>query len=1202
MKKIPLLMVLLLSVLAFSEAQALSASDTIVRIEYFVDVDPGFGLATNIPISQDTLIEIDFTALLAGASPGIHIIGIRAMNGESQWGQTHIFRFLKDNKTTVDLLPDLSQAEYFVDTDNGYGSGTPITISEDSIVQLNPVINLSTVSEGFHILGVRAKDGDVWGQTHLFRFMMDNKTTVDLLPDIIELEYFIDTDAGFGQSAPLTITPDSLLHLNPAMNLTSLQPGYHILGVRAKDAKAWGQTHLFRFMLDNKTTVDLLPTLTQVEYFIDTDPGYGNSTSISMTPDSMIHMNPTISMNGLSAGFHILGIRSKDQQTWGQTHLYRFLNNDEPPTLHNLSYIEYFIDTDPDFGNATKVYPAQDSLWDTTFVADISTLALGSYFMGVRAMDTMNKFSHTYIHPFTVVVPPTAYNFTGGGSLCAGSGGLSASLTDSDIGVSYILFKDGANQDTLPGTDTNLVWNNLTAGIYTVTGYYTTTPHIFAPMNGTVTVTEYPLPIVVCPSDFDVCISVDSLALLGATPVGGTYSGVGVSNGYFYPAQLTADDYDITYVYQDINGCIDSCSFTVSVNDLPLVNCPVDFDICISVDSVLLNGGLPANGTYSGTGVVNNYFKPSVAGLGNHAITYTITDGNLCSNTCNFTITVNMLPVVSCIADFAVCSDLDSLLLSGASPAGGTYSGTGVSNGYFYPAQLSPGFYDITYTYQDFYNCANSCVFTITVSPQQITICPVDFALCLDADSVLLTGGLPLGGTYSGTGVNGDYFNPSIALPGNHIISYTFTNVNSCSSTCTFTVTVHDVPVLNCGPDLDVCINADTFMLISSMLPPGGTYSGTGVNNNYFNPAVAGIGSHTIMYEYTDTNSCLVFCTFDINVHGLPQITVNANSPVCQGETITLTASGGTTYSWSGPGGFTNSTPTVTINNADIINAGSYAVTVSNAYSCSADTTVTIAVNTLPTVSINASQTSVCNGQSSILTATGSANISDFLWNTNATTAQITVTPTLASSAYSVTVTTIENCSNTAGISIIVNNNPAVSIDGVPETCQDKGDGAITVTIITTTVQPYTYLWHLNSIPLDSGNTSGTSFILQNCEAGDYTLLLTDAFNCSANETYTLAPAASPCNQGAMVPDIFSPNGDNINDVLYVYGKNIKDIVFVIYSRFGNKLFESTDMGIGWDGKYNGVEMPSGVYAYYLIVTFNDGSADIKHGDVTLVR
>ncbi len=86
------------------------------------------------------------------------------------------------------------------------------------------------------------------------------------------------------------------------------------------------------------------------------------------------------------------------------------------------------------------------------------------------------------------------------------------------------------------------------------------------------------------------------------------------------------------------------------------------------------------------------------------------------------------------------------------------------------------------------------------------------------------------------------------------------------------------------------------------------------------------------------------------------------------------------------------------------------------------------------------------------------------------------------------------------------------------------------------------------------------------------------------------------------VPSAFSPNGDGNNDILYVRGGAVETIVFRIYNRWGEMVFESTDMNVGWDGTYKGKGQEMEVYAYTLYATFFDGSATTKQGNVTLLR
>lgn len=86
------------------------------------------------------------------------------------------------------------------------------------------------------------------------------------------------------------------------------------------------------------------------------------------------------------------------------------------------------------------------------------------------------------------------------------------------------------------------------------------------------------------------------------------------------------------------------------------------------------------------------------------------------------------------------------------------------------------------------------------------------------------------------------------------------------------------------------------------------------------------------------------------------------------------------------------------------------------------------------------------------------------------------------------------------------------------------------------------------------------------------------------------------------VPTAFSPNGDHHNDIEYVYGNCISGLDFIIYDRWGNKVFESTTVKYGWDGTYKGQAMNTGAFAYYLTAVMPDGTVVKKKGSIALVR
>lgn len=118
---------------------------------------------------------------------------------------------------------------------------------------------------------------------------------------------------------------------------------------------------------------------------------------------------------------------------------------------------------------------------------------------------------------------------------------------------------------------------------------------------------------------------------------------------------------------------------------------------------------------------------------------------------------------------------------------------------------------------------------------------------------------------------------------------------------------------------------------------------------------------------------------------------------------------------------------------------------------------------------------------------------------------------------------------------------------------------------------------------------------------GTYTVCLT------ATNQYGCKDTVCKSVRGMVIPLVdvptgFSPNGDGVNDVLYVKGYGIENMVFRIFNRWGEKIFESKDKKIGWDGRYKGVMQEMEVYGFTLYVEFFDGTKANKKGNVTLLK
>jgi PKD repeat protein len=290
---------------------------------------------------------------------------------------------------------------------------------------------------------------------------------------------------------------------------------------------------------------------------------------------------------------------------------------------------------------------------------------------------------------------------------------------------------------------------------------------------------------------------------------------------------------------------------------------PVD-TLCANSAPVILSAHDPG-GTWSGNGVSGNTFNPSIAGAGNHTIRYSITNTNGCTDNDAITITVVPTPDATITPVGVLCSS-DSIITLKAHDPGGVWSGPGVTGNIFNPAISGPGDHIISYSITDKNGCSDFDQIIITVATPDATITPVD-TLCINNPRITLKAH-DSGGIWSGMGVTGNTFDPSIAGVGDHIIRYNILNTD-CPASDTATITVVPLPVAGINSIRTVYINSPSITIIAT--PAGGFFSGDGLTGNIFSPVAAGLGTHIIRYETPpDRYGCIGTDTIHIKVIMLP--------------------------------------------------------------------------------------------------------------------------------------------------------------------------------------------------------------------------------------------------------------------------------------------------------------------------------------------
>jgi len=335
------------------------------------------------------------------------------------------------------------------------------------------------------------------------------------------------------------------------------------------------------------------------------------------------------------------------------------------------------------------------------------------------------------------------------------------------------------------------------------------------------------------------------------------------------------------------------------------------------------------------------------------------------------------------------------------------------------------------------------------------------------------------------------------------------------------------------------------------------------------------------------TGTCVSADTATVTVNPNPIPSITGNLLFCTGGFTTLNAgSGYVFYHWS-QGGNTQS--------ITVTSTGTYTVTVTNANGCTGTGQATVTSVTSNIQTTLSSNSPICAGQTLNLTSLPAGGTGYSWAGPNNFTSSMQKSDhnkytTSATGTYYVTVTLAGGCTGTGQIIatvyplpvLILTNDTSIAKDS---TVQLEASGASS------------YLW---SPAENLSCTTCSNPIASPNSSISYCVIGTNTSGCSDTACVKIT-MKNECGD-IWVPSAFSPNGDKENDVLYVYGKCIKSMEFRIYNRWGEKVFESTDPSVGWDGVFRGKDADTDVFVYYLKAENNNGSKVVLKGNVTLMR
>lgn len=700
----------------------------------------------------------------------------------------------------------------------------------------------------------------------------------------------------------------------------------------------------------------------------------------------------------------------------------------------------------------------------------------------------------------------------------------------------------------------------------------------------TITVNPIPTFTISSSNTNTICSGQSTTLSVSGTATSYTWSPGGTISNSITVSPSSTTVYNVTG--KNAQGCSAVIPTTITVNTLPTV----------SSSSVTICNGNTATLTASGA---STYSWSTSASSSATAIsptvttTYTVigTAANTCTNLAYGKVTVNVLPTITVNSPTICMSQSVTLTANG----GNTYTWSTTQNGS--SVSVSP---TVTTTYSvigtALTTCTNITIATVTVlSLPQLTSTPsISSSNCSASTgsitNVTVNGSPALSYTWTNSLATNVGTNPSLNNQPAGTYNLLVKDGNGCLNNFgPYSITNPGAPV---APTVSVSANSicvgQTIDLFTN--GTGGTYNWSGPNSYTSTTQNPSITNATVLetglYSVFET---LAGCSgpaasISVTVNSLPTPNAVTNQTLyCVGNTLDLSGSSASSYTWSGPGSFSSNAQSPSITSVSVSSAGVYTLYVTNASSCVSSTTVDVKVYLNPVVTASVNALTYCAGDNILFNANGGGNynwVGPNGFSDNAQSPTITNSGLPNSGSYTVTVTDANNCSTLATVSLSVASLPTFTISannlaicyGSPIQL-NAGSGA------------YTYNWNGSNSFSVSNNPNPQITNTTPSNSGTYTVTAVLA-SCSASQTIAIN-VYPQININASANSQIVCNGSSVN-LLGTGGGN--------YAWSGPNNFVSSNQN---PQITNAQSLASGVYT--LIVTDNITNCSVSDTVTVLI-
>ncbi len=694
----------------------------------------------------------------------------------------------------------------------------------------------------------------------------------------------------------------------------------------------------------------------------------------------------------------------------------------------------------------------------------------------------------------------------------------------------------------------------------------------------------------------------------GSTPYSfswnfGITPGIQANTPTAYYIYFNCGNYTVTLTVTDANGQTSVKTQTITINCSPFGQFGMSDTIACTGKKV---GFKDYSYTYFQTCTYSWNFDDPSSGLANHSTaqnpdhvfnlpgTYNVMMVVIspagCPDTVYNEVTVLPTPTLTAGPNVTICPGATTELNASGATQYYWQPSTGLSNTFLATTYATPSA-TITYTVTtgSLGGCQAKDSIVVSISPTGTADAGPNKMICVGSSVDLEATGMTSCTWSPSTGLSAtNTFSVSADPSATTVYYVSGPDLNGCQVTDSVVVYILSPPTADAGPDLTICTGEKADLI------------GSGGNSFQWQPAMEVTNpnsyqgtvspSQTSTYTLTVSNggTCISTDLVVVTVLPKPDVISTGHKSICPGGSVQLGASGAASYQW-------NSDPSLNQLNipnptASPLQPTTYTVTGIAANGCK-DTAQVIVYHKLPVELIALPGGTVCPGADLQLFAEGALS---YEWIPATGLDNPYIPSPVTSPPYSITykVKGTDGCtSDSSYVQVTVNDEPAVdagsdkqTFAGNPVEISAEGTG--------------TFSWSPQEL-VDCPTCQTT-----NATVSVTTTFVVSNFNDAGCKTEDTLVVHVGCNSDLIfIPNAFSPNGDGKNERFYIRTKGLKHFnYFKIYTRTGQCVFETNDSSNGWNGTFNGILLPPGVFSYFAEVICSDNQKIELTGNITLIR